>query len=981
MNEQESIKNFVDNIHNEHYKDAYNSPLFEADNFFLAGGREEVSLDGMWNFSVDMYDNCLRAKWYLEETCNEEGRRIPLDYGFDDWEKITVPSVWNLAKLEYYYYEGTAVYCRRFTCRLVEEGHLYLRFGAVAYEARIFLNGVFLGLHKGGSTPFCVEVTQGVREENRLIVIVDNTRKKEQVPSENTDWFPYGGIYRSVSMMWVPDVFIKHVKVWLKDVRSKEIGIRMELSQYRGDKANGSAMVVIPELGVTVSLPVKDGTGEITVACPELQLWSPENPKLYQVEVCWQKDKVVESVGLRMVETKNGTIWLNSHPLFLRGVCVHEETELHGKAVTDEDIREIFIWAKRLGCNFLRLAHYPHTERVSKLADKAGLMLWEEIPIYWWMDFENPVTLSDAVNQLRELVYRDCNRASVILWSVGNENPDTDARYTFMKTLAKLVKELDHTRLVSAACLVDTVNLRIHDRLEEFLDVIGLNEYYGWYDPDYGKLKSILENSNPKKPVIITEFGADGAARMLEDGCVRGSEEEQASIYRNQIAMFRKIKYIQGLSPWILFDFRTPKRLGKYQKGYNIKGLVTADRKYEKRAFQVMQEYYEEKLELSAEETAAAMDFATNQILDHLEEFNDQFKKAYSEDSFYKPTLNVNWTTGFWTGQIWLAYEWCLQDEEKREKLRRAGEVQVDSFLDRINRKVEVDHHDMGFLYSPSCVAAYKLTGNGKGREAGIKAADQLIGRFQPIGEFIQAWGSMDQSDNYRFIIDCLLNLPLLYWASEETGDQKYRRIAEKHIHTAAANVIREDDSTWHTFFMNMENGVPDHGATCQGYRDGSAWARGQAWGIYGMALAYRYTGRAEYIDKFKRVTGYFLKHLPKDMVPYWDLEFCDGSDEPRDSSSASIAVCGMLEMAKYMEPEEGANYTHVAKKMMKSVVDFYAVKDKQESNGLVLHGTYSKKSPYNTCTPEGVDECNIWGDYFYMEALTRLSKDWNPYW
>ncbi len=382
------------------------------------------------------------------------------------------------------------------------------------------------------------------------------------------------------------------------------------------------------------------------------------------------------------------------------------------------------------------------------------------------------------------------------------------------------------------------------------------------------------------------------------------------------------------------------------------------------------------KQELTEEKCREAMDFAVEQVKDNLKEFTYSFKKAFSEDGFYKPAPNSSWTTGFWTGQVWLAYEWC-----RAEELKMAGQIQTQSFLDRIDRKVEVDHHDMGFLYSPSCVAAYKLAGDEKGKEAAIKAADQLISRFQPVGQFIQAWGPMNQPENYRFIIDCLLNLPLLYWATEETKDQKYREIAEKHIHTAIANVIREDYSTWHTFFMNMETGAPDHGATCQGYRDGSAWARGQAWGIYGCALAYRYTKRPEYIEDFKHVTGYFLEHLPSDLVPYWDLEFGEGSMEPRDSSSASIAACGMLEMAKYLNESDAACYTSIARKIMESVVEHYAVRDLKESNGLVLHSTYSKKSPYNTCTPEGVDECNIWGDYFYMEALTRLSSDWNPYW
>ena len=380
--------------------------------------------------------------------------------------------------------------------------------------------------------------------------------------------------------------------------------------------------------------------------------------------------------------------------------------------------------------------------------------------------------------------------------------------------------------------------------------------------------------------------------------------------------------------------------------------------------------------EISGEEIQAALDFSCRQILHVLPEFTDKFQHAFSTDGFYPPVENRDWTCGFWTGEIWLAYEHCGD-----QRLRHAGEVQVHDFLNRIDNKISVDHHDMGFLYSPSCVAAYKLIGSREGREAALKAADQLVCRFQPVGEFIQAWGPMNAPENYRLIIDCLLNLPLLYWASEETGESRYREIAEKHIHTVVANVVREDYSTWHTFFFNPETGAPDHGATCQGYRDGSAWARGQAWGVYGMALAYKYTGRKEYIDLFRNVTEYFLTHLPGDLVPYWDLEFSEGADEPRDSSSASIAACGMLEMCKYLEPEEAARYRKVAGRIMKSLYDNYAVKDFETSNGLVLHATYSKRSPYNTCNPGGVDECNIWGDYFYMEALTRMSRDWELYW
>lgn len=379
--------------------------------------------------------------------------------------------------------------------------------------------------------------------------------------------------------------------------------------------------------------------------------------------------------------------------------------------------------------------------------------------------------------------------------------------------------------------------------------------------------------------------------------------------------------------------------------------------------------------EITKEEIQNALDFSCRQILSCLPEFTHQFQMAYSEQGFYKPMGNYDWTNGFWTGEIWLAYEHC-----KDENLKEAAMIQIEDFLHRIDHKIAVDHHDMGFLYSLSCVAGYKLIGSESGREAAIKAAQQLISRFHEKGEFIQAWGTLGASENYRLIIDCLLNLPLLYWASEETGDSKYHEIAKKHICTTMANVIREDYSTWHTFFFNKETGEPDHGATCQGYRDGSAWARGQAWGIYGTALAYRYTKNEEYLDIFRNVTKYYLEHLPEDLIPYWDLEFTDG-EQPRDSSSASIAACGILEMAKYLQEDEAIYYKSIAKKFMKSVYDNYAVKDMSLSNGLVFHSTYAKSSPYNTCNDSGVDECNSWGDYFYMEAMTRLRKDWNVYW
>ncbi|OHV82699.1 glycoside hydrolase family 88 protein [Rhizobium sp. LCM 4573] len=375
-------------------------------------------------------------------------------------------------------------------------------------------------------------------------------------------------------------------------------------------------------------------------------------------------------------------------------------------------------------------------------------------------------------------------------------------------------------------------------------------------------------------------------------------------------------------------------------------------------------------------EVKAALDLAVEQVRLNLPQFTHASQNHSSVGNFYPAVANDQWTAGFWPGEIWLAFE-----HTGDAVFRDAAQIQVQSFLHRIENRIETDHHDMGFLYSPSCIAAWKLVGDEDGRRAAILAADQLIERFQPIGKFIQAWGRKGVAEEYRFIIDCLLNLPLLYWASRETGDPNYRNIALAHARTTLANSVRPDDSTYHTFYMDPVTGAPVRGVTKQGYSDESFWARGQAWGIAGMAFSYRYERIEEYRRIFDRLLAFYLNRLPADMVPYWDLIFSDQDGEPRDSSSASIVACGLLEMAELVEPEAAARYRELARRMMKSLTEHYAVKDPAISNGLVLHGTYSKKSPLNTCRGEGVDECVSWGDYYYMEALTRLLRNWSSYW
>ncbi len=372
----------------------------------------------------------------------------------------------------------------------------------------------------------------------------------------------------------------------------------------------------------------------------------------------------------------------------------------------------------------------------------------------------------------------------------------------------------------------------------------------------------------------------------------------------------------------------------------------------------------------------AALDLAVELVRANLPDFTYAAQNHSSINNFYPAVANDQWTAGFWPGEIWLAYE-----HSGDKVFRYAAQIQVQSFLHRIENRIATDHHDMGFLYSPTCIAAWKLVGDEDGRRAAIMAADQLIERFQPTGGFIQAWGPMGEPGNYRYIIDCLLNLPLLYWASAETGNEKYREIARIHAATTLAHSVRPDNSTFHTFYMDPVTGAPSHGATKQGYSDNSSWARGQAWAIYGMALSYRYEQLPEYRETFEKVLSYYLDRLPQDLVPYWDLIFTDG-DEPRDSSSAAIVACGLLEMAE-IEPDgtHAEEYRLTARRMMTSLISDYAVRDRSQSNGLLLHGTYSKKTPHNTCRGEGVDECVAWGDYYYLEALTRLTRSWVSYW
>lgn len=348
----------------------------------------------------------------------------------------------------------------------------------------------------------------------------------------------------------------------------------------------------------------------------------------------------------------------------------------------------------------------------------------------------------------------------------------------------------------------------------------------------------------------------------------------------------------------------------------------------------------------------------------------ENFAKSNSKNNVYSydDYTGNDWNLGFTTGLYWLAYEATGDDKYKDWAL-----AQIPGLYKKIDEKINVNHHDMGFLYIPSCVAAYKLSGCRQGKEAAIKAADHLLTRYIENGKYIQAWG--DVGSQSRLIIDCMNNIPLLYWASDVTGDENYFKKAYSHALTTINNIIREDASTYHTFFFNQD-GTPHEGKTAQGVSDSSCWARGQAWIISGLAYSYRYTKDEKMLDLFPKVTNYFINHLPKDYVPFWDLIFTDGADEPRDSSSAAIAITGIMEMMPHIRDEELKKvYEGVVDRILYSLCTKYTTKDEPESNGLLMHSVYAK--PVNL----GVDECNIWGCYYYMEALVRMIKGSKAYW
>jgi beta-glucuronidase len=571
-------------LHDEGYDRPYREPRATWRDAVHTGGRETIGLDGNWHVTPDLFDEGLRQRWFADDDTPISQWARPRDAEPFEAETIELPCCWTSLRQEWRYFEGAMWFARRFDWD-GRSPRLVLRLGAAAYEARVFLNGRFLGSHRGASTPAFFEITDAVRVGgNALLIQVDNRRRADRVPMHHFDWFNHGGLYREIALLPLPAVFIRSLQLSLE-----EGGVRVALTL--SDPASGDAKVRIPGLG-EAAIPVVDGAGE-TVLPGSPALWSPHAPNLHHVHARFGRDDIADRVGFRRIEVRGEDILLNGAPFYLKGICVHEEDPERGRVSTEADARRMLEDAKALGCNMLRLAHYPHHERVAQLADELGLMLWEEIPVYWAIDFANPDTYADAENQLLELIARDRNRASVILWGVGNENADTDARYRFMSSLARAARAADGTRPIAAACLINRAHFRIEDRLIADLDVVGLNEYFGWYEPDFGGLRRLLANSRPGKPVVISETGADGVPGLHGGERQLFTEKCQAAIYREQVAIVSEAPYVRGFIPWLLYDYRTERRQTRHQQGWSRKGLIAADKRTRKLAFAVLKTFYD----------------------------------------------------------------------------------------------------------------------------------------------------------------------------------------------------------------------------------------------------------------------------------------------------------------------------------------------------------------------------------------------------
>lgn len=565
--------------------------------------RAQMSLDGPWHYIPDPY----REGWgsnpehaslngYAKNAHYAPGGPL-VQYDFARSPTLNVPGDWNSQKESLFYYEGLLWYQRDFSAHPRPHTHVFLHFGAVNYKATVFVNDQQVCKHEGGFTSFDCDITNAAKDgDNFVVVAADNQRQKESVPTVKTDWWNYGGITQPVSLVEVPESYIDDYSLQLKQGSTDRIEGYVHVA---GTAAGQHVTVRLADLHVEEDATTDaNGRAEISFNAQGLELWSPEHPRLYRVEMSAGPDRLADEIGFRTIAVQGDQILLNGRPIFLRGVSYHDEAPFRsGRAWSDQDAQTLLGWAHELHCNFVRMTHYPHTENEYRLADKTGILVWSEIPVYWGIDWTNPKTLEVAKHQLWEMIRRDKNHAAVILWSMSNETPESPERNTFIHQLAVAAREQDPTRLITSAIVTHFhgTHAVLDDPLGKDLDVLGYNEYIGWYMGTPETIPDYTWENPMGKPVILSEFGAGAKAGLHGPETQKFTEEHEDFVYRQQFKMMEKMPFLRGMTPWVLMDFRSPTRqLPGIQDDYNRKGLVS-DKGEKKKAFFTLQDYYAKK--------------------------------------------------------------------------------------------------------------------------------------------------------------------------------------------------------------------------------------------------------------------------------------------------------------------------------------------------------------------------------------------------
>ena len=567
--------------------------------------REHFDLDGSWNYIIDPFDNGF-YDYRLHENPNgffknrkAKNKTDLVEYNFDTSPVMVIPSDWNTKNPQLFFYEGSVWFKKDFNYTKKPGNKTFIYFGAANYEADVYLNGEKIGKHIGGFTPFNFDITDKVKEGNNFIVVrANNERHPEAVPTINADWWNYGGITREVLVVDVPDLFIRDYKIQLEKGSYNQISGNIKLNQALAGK---EVTVNIPELKINQTFTT-DNQGVATISMKaKPELWSPENPKLYDVIITGDGEEIKDQIGFRQIETKGKEIFLNGKKVFFRGVAIHEEAPYRqGRAWSPDDAKILLGWAKELGCNFVRLAHYPHNKYMIREAEKLGIMVWSEIPVYWTIHWKNADTYANAQQQLDDMIERNKNRCAVVVWSIANETPHSEARDEFLGKLASYARSKDDTRLISMAMEVtgQSHNVsKVEDNMNKYVDIISFNSYLGWYGGTIDDIKTRQWEIPYDKPFFVSEFGAGALQGKHGDVNERWTEEYQAELYKQTLAMFNKVEGFSGTSPWILVDFYSPRRqLNGIQDFFNRKGLIS-NNGVKKQAFYVLQDFYKKKAE------------------------------------------------------------------------------------------------------------------------------------------------------------------------------------------------------------------------------------------------------------------------------------------------------------------------------------------------------------------------------------------------